>query len=302
MSERMGMDVMTRRDVLRGALGAGAVVAMSALPGSLAMASAAARFSSRRMSIAKSGALGPGGRDVILIPGLASGPSIWSRLARGLAGGHRVHIVHVAGFAGKAADANATGPLLVPLAGELARYIAESRMQSPALIGHSMGGTLAMMLALRKASNIASNIGRIMVVDMLPEGAEMLGGTSNGFGYLADQLNGYFTGTKAGRQLLADMIRQNPAARNSDPRVIAQALTELAKVDLGPRLADISCPMTVVHAISRDADVRVAQSKRFRAAYAHARQASIFGIGPAGHMVMLDQPDKFMEATRKFLL
>ncbi|MGD9809831.1 MAG: alpha/beta fold hydrolase [Sphingobium sp.] len=271
-------------------------IAAAAAPGQKLYAASATGSSPSRLSVRAAGSTSKSGDDLLLIPGLASGPAVWSRLAAQVPG-HRLHFVHVAGFAGKAAGPNAKGPLLDPLVDELTRYIRANGLRAPALIGHSMGGTLAMKLALRRDIRI----GRLMVVDMLPEGSAMLGGTAQGMGYLAQQLNGYFTGTKAGRQLLADMVMQNPAARDSDPMVIAQALTELAQTDLSSGLAGITCPLSVVYALSGDAAMQAAQARRYRTAYATARQPTFTGIGPSGHLVMLDQPTKFAAAVARFL-
>ena len=262
----------------------------------LAATDSAVAFSSSRLGVTTSGSRAAGGHDVLLIPGLASGPAIWSGLQARLSG-HRLHLVHIAGFAGKPAGLNRSGALLGPLTQELVRYVSERKLQKPAIIGHSMGGTLAMMTGLQAKGRID----RVMVVDMLPAGAGMLGGTSQGLGYIAEQLNGYFTGTKAGRQLLANMISQTPGARDSDPNVIAQALTELARTDLTAQLSSLGCPLTVVHALSADRDVAVAQKQRFRAAYSNATRPNIEGIGPSGHMVMIDQAEKFASAVRGFL-
>lgn len=290
--------MFTRRELICGM----GTIAGTAIAGcaSLFAATGGAPFSSARLEVAVAGRRGPNGKDVLLIPGLASGPDIWNGLVSRLSG-HAFHLVHIAGFAGKAAGPNNSGALLKPIADELARYIVERRLLAPAVIGHSMGGTLAMMLALQGTGAATRKANRVMVVDMLPAGAGMLGGTSDGLGYIAQQLNGYFTGTRAGRQILASMIAQTPAARDSDPLVIAQALTELARTDLTPRLPDIACPLSVVHALSAEPDVAAAQRQRYRTAYASARTAKITGIGPGGHMIMLDKPDKFAEAVRSFL-
>lgn len=288
--------VLNRRAVLALAGGGCAVLVLNCASALAAAAPSQSVFVSKRLSVAVRGARGPEGRDVLLIPGLASGPAIWSGLASHLPG-HRLHLVRVAGFDGMAAGPNATGPLLTSLASELARYIREARLSAPAVIGHSMGGTLAMMLALR--SDV--QLGRIMVVDMLPDGAGMVGGTSSGLGYLAAQLNGYFTGTKAGRQLLAQMVRQAPSARNSDPSVIAQALTELAQTDLTAHVRDIPAPLAVLYAVPSDTNAARAQAQRYRTAYAKARSLTLEGVGPSGHMIMLDQPERFAQFVRAFL-
>lgn len=230
----------------------------------------------------------------MLIPGLASGPAIWSPLVSRL-GGHRLHLVQINGFAKSAANINAVGPLLAPISNELARYISNQGLRAPVIIGHSMGGTLALMLKLRTPARPS----HIIVIDMLPDGSAMVGGTAQGFGYLAGQLNGYLTGTKAGRQILTDLVRQSPEGRNSDARVIAQALTEIAQTDLSADLKRITCPLTIIPALPGSSDLDAAQMRRYRQAYAFARQAKIIGIGPSSHMVMQDQPQKLADVIRE---
>lgn len=250
----------------------------------------AAPFTSRRIAVTVRGA----GRDVLLIPGLASGPGIWNGVL-GAMPGYRFHLVQVRGFAGLAADANASGPLVQPLADEIARYITVSGLKRPAIVGHSMGGTLAMMVGLKGVA------GRAMVVDMLPAGAAMVGGTASGLGFLADQLGGYLTGTVAGRRYLAQIVGQAPGARGSDPEVIANALRDLANIDLGPQLARLSIPLEIVYAVGADREQAAVITSRFRSAYAPKKDAVLRAIGPSGHMVMADQPARFQAALGAFL-
>lgn len=273
--------LMDRRGLL---CGAGALAAGWAMP------ALAADFASRRIMVTVRGS----GRDVLLIPGLASGPGIWNGVT-GQMPGYRWHLVHVRGFAGLAADANGSGPVVQPVADEIARYIAAAGLRRPAVVGHSMGGTLAMMQGLK---GLAS---RVMVVDMLPAGAAMVGGTANGMGYLADQLSQYFTGTAAGRRYLAQIVAQAPGAEGRNPEVIATALRDLANTDLGPQLGRIEVPMSVVYAVGADQAQSVEITRRFRAAYAAKKDAKLLPIGPSGHVVMADQPTRFNAALGNFL-
>lgn len=276
--------VMNRRSLLRGgaALLAGCMGTRAAL--------ASAPFASRRIAVTTRGA----GRDVVLIAGLASGPGIWTGVVGGVPG-YRWHLVHVRGFAGLAADANATGPVVQPVADEIARYIGAAGLNRPAIIGHSMGGTLAMLLGLKGLA------GRLMVVDMLPEGAAMVGGTASGMGFLADQLSQYFTGTQAGRAYLARIVAQAPGARDSDPDVIANALRDLANIDLGPQLPRLAAPMEVVYAVGGDSAQANETTRTFRAAYAPKRGVRLVPVGPSGHVIMADQPARFNAVLGDFL-
>ncbi|WP_336957977.1 alpha/beta hydrolase [Sphingobium aquiterrae] len=282
MSMPRDLSQLDRRTLIAGAA--------AALGGLLPLPALAAPFASRRIAVTVRGQ----GPDVILIPGLASGPGIWNG-AVAASPGYRYHLVQVRGFAGLPADLNRSGPLIGPLTAEIARYIATGGVRRPAIVGHSMGGTLAMMLGLQGVA------GRIMVVDMLPDGAGMVGGTAGGVGYLAGQLSQWFTGTKAGRQMLADMLASTPGAQGSDPDVIANALGELAQTDLGPRLPSLRIPLQVVYAQPADAELRKTATQRFQAAYAHLRMAQLLPIGPSGHVIMEDQPARFAAALRNFL-
>src|SRR3954462_9417519 len=131
------------------------------------------------------------GPDVILIPGLTSGREVWRATVNALPG-YRYHLIQVAGFAGEPARGNRAGPVVAPLADEIARYIADRHLVRPAIIGHSMGGTLAMMIAARRPDQV----GRLMVVDMYPQPAGLFGGTAADWGPLAG-----FLGSQSGRRL-----------------------------------------------------------------------------------------------------
>ncbi|WP_262423499.1 alpha/beta fold hydrolase [Brevundimonas denitrificans] len=117
-------------------------------------------FQSERIAVTARGA----GPDVILIPGLASTPAVWDDTARALQNRYRVHVVAVNGFGDTAPGANARGPLTAAIADELRRYMAEQELERPAVIGHSMGG----QIALKMAADAPGRVGRVMVVDASP--------------------------------------------------------------------------------------------------------------------------------------
>ena len=275
---------MNRRALLL----AGLAVALLGAPAS------AQRFQPTRFSVEIVGR----GPDVILIPGLTAGREVWRATAASVPG-YRYHLVQVAGFAGEPARGNRAGPVVAPLAGELARYIAENRLRRPAIVGHSMGGTLAMMVAARHPALA----GRIMIVDMLPEPAGLFGGSASGWGPLADSL-GNMIATPGGRRLFGAFMGAfsppNSGNRLSDPDVVGRATHELMRLDTTPDLPRIRSAMTVVYG-APDPRVRAAIDRQFAAAYAGARQARLVRIDGSGHMVMLDQPARFRAALREFL-
>jgi len=257
-------------------------------------AALAQRFEPARFSVETRGR----GPDVLLIPGLTSGRRVWRATADAVPG-YRYHLIQVSGFSGEPARGNARGPVVSPLADEIIRYIEDRRLGRPAIVGHSMGGTLAMMIAARRPDLV----GRIMVVDMLPQPAGLFGGTASGWGPLARNL-GTMLASPGGRQLFANIMGAfsppDMANHRSDPDVVGRAARDLAAIDLAADLPRIRAPLTVVYA-SPDPRARAAIDRSFTEAYAGARNARLVRIDDSGHMVMLDQPAAFRRALGQFL-
>jgi pimeloyl-ACP methyl ester carboxylesterase len=255
---------------------------------------AAPGFAPTRFTVETTGS----GPDVILIPGLSASREVWRGSVAALPG-YRYHLIQVAGFAGAPARGNARGAVVAPLAEEIAAYIAARGLNRPVIVGHSMGGAIAMMIASRHPDRV----GKVMVVDMLPQPAGLLGSSADQMGGLADLLEG-LTGTPEGRGLIDSAIRMfgsDPAGDSrSDPDVVARAANELARLDLTPNLPRISAPLTIVYASPQARDNPLFD-QRYRAAYRLAPAARLVRIDRSGHMIMFDQPAAFRSALRRFL-
>src|SRR5471032_3125638 len=102
-----------------------------------------------RITVVDAGAAGK--PDVVLIPGLGSSRAVWDAEAKLLAPNYRLHLVQLNGFGGAAPGCNATAPgtasaILPGVVEDLHAYI-ETQLMHPAVVGHSLGGLLALMLA-----------------------------------------------------------------------------------------------------------------------------------------------------------
>jgi N-formylmaleamate deformylase len=281
----MDRTTLPRRSVLAGAL------ALGVMP----RAARAAPFASTRLTVTVRGT----GPDVVLIHGVNSSRNIWANTLPAFAG-NRAHLVQIAGFAGVPAGGNAHGSIVASLAAELARYIVEAKLERPAIIGHSMGGTIGLMLAARWPARV----GRLMVVDMLPAPAGLLGGTAAGLGPLAQGLQRLFSTTPQGRDGFANLMRMfAPPGSNSDPDVIGRTLAELAAIDLTADLPKITAPATIVYATPPPGETLTPAQVRqsYVTAYRSLKGAKLVAIPDSGHMVMLDQPARFNVAVDVFL-
>ncbi len=251
------------------------------------------------------------GSDVLLIPGLASSSKVWSLLVGHLSARHRIHLVDVAGFAGRPAAPN-VAPLASNLADALANYIARNGLSNPTVVGHSFGGEVGLMLAARHPSAV----GRLVVVDALPF-YSLLFSPSATVETVAPNARGFRDAWLAATDEQLSVMHEASAARLtnsaenravvagwsrvSDRRTIAEAAYELATTDLRPELPRIQAPTTVVYAHHPSYGAVDAVDGLFSKAYEALRSVRLLRVDNSRHFVMLDQPDIFNAVIAKVL-
>ena len=280
-----------------------------------------ADFASDRIHVRVDGDMD--GRDIILIPGLSSSPEIWQETVDHLTAqdgvGWRVHRIHVQGFAGAPAEGNAQtgdapGLVAAPVAEEIARYIRETHLSRPAVVGHSMGGTIGLMLAARHPDLV----GRLMVVDMIPFMGAMFGPpgtTAEGVAPVADRIwaaqansprEAYVAqATAAITGMINTESRREEALedmRTSDQKVSAAAYRELVTTDLRPELSNITAPTEVLYVKFNDPRMTPQITDAiYQASYADLRGATLKRIDDSAHFIMFDQPRAFQDELDAFL-
>lgn len=253
------------------------------------------------------------GPDVILIPGLASSPEVWESTVAGVPG-YRYHLVHVNGFAGRAPQANGNGAFIDPVADAIADYIRQQKLNKVTLVGHSLGGTLAMRIATR----YPDLVGKLMVVDMLPFMGVMFGGPAATVESVTPTATGLrttlATATPEARKKnietsIGNMVK-DPAQRavainnsqTSDQAMSAQAMYDLITTDLRPDLGKYTGPMEVLWVYPPNAPVPEPVYKQvFEGAFAGAKQAKVKQVPDSWHFIMWDQPEVFQKELAAFL-
>ena len=254
------------------------------------------------------------GPDVVLIPGLASHRDVWAGVADTLDDRYRLHLVQVNGFAGFAPGANADGPVSAPVAEEIARYIRETGLTRPAVIGHSMGGTIGMMLAARQTGSV----GRLMVVDMTPFMGMMFGpaaATAEGLRSVAEGMRdtilaqslespasmlGQMIASMTRSQAMRSVLLQN--ARASHRATVANAFHELIVTDMRPELSRIVVPVTVLYVVPPNVPMTPAQYDSLtKESYSGIRNARVIRIEDSNHFIQIDQPSRFVSEVDAFM-
>lgn len=249
------------------------------------------------------------GPPVLLIPGLGSPGSVWDGTVARLRHSHELHVLTLAGFAGRPPLG---GPFLPTVRDALLAYVDERRLERPALVGHSLGGFLAFW-----AATIApERFGPVVAVDgvpFLPALHDPAAGEESARPR-AEQARAMMASLTPeqlalqNRMSLAAMIRRPEdveriaAAGPSDPGAVAQAVYEMMTTDLRDDVAAIRAPVLLVAAGELpdmvDAD---AVAAAYRAQLAAVPNAELVTIPGARHFVMLDAPEPFHRLLADFL-
>lgn len=103
------------------------------------------------------------GKPVILIPGFSNDNRVWLEQEKALKKGYQVHSLSLSGFAGTdTCDYN--GKYLNEVTRQILTYIEHNQLNEVNVIGHSMGGLIAMNVAIQQPNKFSN----IITIDGLP--------------------------------------------------------------------------------------------------------------------------------------
>jgi len=287
------------------------ILLMAALmPISLSAAAPVQQVQMRTFTVTVQGA----GRPVILIPGLACSAEVWTETAEHLnAKGFQTHAITIAGFGG-------TKPvqsehLLSDVRDDIATYVQQSHLEHPVIVGHSLGGFLALWFAARNPELA----GKVVSVDGLPflvavwnpnstqDDARTLAGTIR-----EKMLTAGLADYQAqARQTIESMVtssanreRELKVDLSSDRATAAQAMSEMMSTDLRPEVAKISAPVLLLgswiayksYGATHDG-VLAAYDSQLKG----ARKVNIMLSDTSRHFIQLDAPEWFYRQLDEFL-
>ncbi|WBS04517.1 alpha/beta hydrolase [Pseudoduganella sp. SL102] len=251
------------------------------------------------------------GPAVILIPGLASSSEVWQGTTQHLCGPRQCHVLTLAGFAGQPAI---EGPLLPQVAQQLSAYIAANKLGKPVIIGHSLGG----FVALRFAIDHPGQVDRLVIVDSLPAlGAmqapqatpeqlrQMAAGVRQGM--LAADEASYAQAQRRNVAMMVtraeDVDRIMQMGRGSDRNTVAGAMAELIETDLRDDVAKIKAPTLVLGAWAayKDFAPRPAIEAVYTSQYGKLPGVRIEMAETARHFIMYDDPAWMYDRIDRFL-
>ena len=253
------------------------------------------------------------GRPMVLIPGLTCSGDVWRETVARYSDRYECHVVTLGGFAGRP---RFEGPFMDTARDSLLAYIKARHLAHPVIVGHSLGGTLALELA----ETAPDAVGPLVIVDALPflgatwdtaataesarKAAEpMVAGIKN-------QTQEAYVAYQHQAPYLKAMVAPGPNydrvlewATTSDHNAVADAMGDIMSRDLREKLPSLRVPVLVLGSWygMKAYTSREAVEATFRRQYARAPQWTLALADTARHFIMLDSPDWMYAQMDAFL-
>ncbi|RZK57078.1 MAG: alpha/beta hydrolase, partial [Hymenobacter sp.] len=252
-------------------------------------------------------------RPVLLIPGLNTPGPVWDATVARYQTQYQCHVVSLAGFGGVAPQVPVSTHLLQDVRDQLLAYIKTQKLRQPVVVGHSLGGFLALWMA--ETDPVA--LGPLEIVDSLPflPVVQNPAATAETMRQPAEQLRqqvaqGHMT-LAAQRQMVASMVtdtaRVTQVARwgqTSDPATTAQAMYDMYTTDLRPGLGRIQQPVVILGtwaAYQQFGATKASTQAIFETQYAALPHKTLVLSEAGRHFVMYDDQPLFFAQTDAFL-
>jgi len=258
---------------------------------------------------------GSGKQAIVLIPGLGSGPWVWYGTIEKFSPASTIYVLTLPGFDGRAAAEEKS--LFATFARDFWAMLEARKIDRPLVVGHSLGGALAIALAEEHPERLAG----IVAADGLPVFPTLANATPAQREATAKQMAGMFATLSKEASLMAQRGYMNSVGTNkpelvepvatlqarSDPKAMAAWMQELLERDLRPDLGKITIPFVEimphdpVDAKRPGGQTQEQKLTLYKSLVTGAPDARVVVISPARHFVMLDQPEPFHQAIADML-
>ena len=253
------------------------------------------------------------GQPMLLIPGLTCPGAVWDETVAHYQRQYQCHIISLAGFGGTAPAATLADPLLPAVRDQLLAYIKTQKLNKPTVVGHSLGGFMA--LALSAAQPDA--IGPLVIVDSLPFMAAIQNPATTAesmkpmAAQMREQMKQGHQPVAVQRQMVAGMVtdsaRQALVMRwgsASDAPTVAQAMYDMYTIDLRQDISRIQQPVLVLGAwaaYKQYGSTKESTRAIFTQQYAKLPQVRIEMSEAGRHFLMYDDTAWFLGQADAFL-
>lgn len=245
------------------------------------------------------------GNPILFFPGFTCTGDVWEDTVRELSKTHQCHVFTFAGFGDVPAIDT---PWLPKIKEGVLRYISEERLNNPSIVGHSLGGALALWMATESDS-----FEQLVIVDGLPStGALMMPNFKSEYMVYESPYNKQVLEMnpaefEAMANQMASGMALNTEKRSkikewmlqADRETYVYGYTDLLKLDLREAISKIKVPVTVL-AATHPYGYETAKST-YETQFAKLKEYEIHFAQESAHFIMYDQPDWFMEQLKSTL-
>ncbi len=245
------------------------------------------------------------GEPVLLLAGFTCTGDVWNETVAEIYKNKECHIVNYAGFG----DVPAIDSLwMETIQKDIGIYLEKTKLEGLSIIGHSMGGTLALWLGSQNKYDIK----RMMIIDALPcMGAMMIPNYSSeninydtpysrnllsmsdsDFSGMAMNFAGFMCKDTSKHEQIASWIKQ------SDRKTYVYGYVDLLKIDLRSEIEKIDAKVCVLAAANPNKNM---VEKNYNEQYAQLKDKEIIYIEDSAHFIMYDQYDVYIEKLKMFL-
>ncbi|MFZ4930418.1 alpha/beta fold hydrolase [Chryseobacterium sp. Mn2064] len=246
---------------------------------------------------------GKGKQSLIFIPGFASSGEVWNETAAKFEKNFTCYTLTMAGFAGVKPEAN---PSFTNWENEIAAYIKNNKIEKPVVIGHSMGGGLALAIA----ADYPDLVAKIIIVDTLPclaalSDANFKAKENNDCTPMINKLTAMTDEqfrqmqTHAIPSLLGDTSMQETVigwSMKSDRNTFAKIYCDFSNTDLRDKIKNIQCPSLILLE-SFFANMKPA----IEAQYKNLKNPNMQYASKGLHFIMYDDKDWYFNQLTNFL-
>jgi len=246
---------------------------------------------------------GKGKQSIIFIPGFASSGEVWNETKAAFEKDFTCYTLTMAGFAGVKPQPN---PSFENWKNEIANYIKNNKIEKPIVIGHSMGGGLALAIA----ADYPDLIGKIVVVDALPSLSAVPNPSFKAIENIdcspvvnqiaAMSENQFYDMQKMGVARLSENTAKHDLivdwSVKSDRSTFGQMYCDFSNTDLRNRIAQIKCPSLILlesYFINLEPAIQEQYKNLKTAGFKYANK----GL----HFIMYDDTAWYLEQLNNFL-